>query len=387
MLQLILPFLLLKSRNKPHITMEAVYKSYTLNFQTKTNLIVIGYYGEISIGSPPQKFNVIFDTGSSDLWVVSSKCASDICKNHQKFDFQASNTYEYSGNEEEEDDGEGVIQVEYGTGSIYGHVGKDIVTLANNQILLQDQVIVDAFDISRNFIGSPFHGIFGLGLNDLSSSKSSSPLYAMLEQGLLQEPIFAIYSQHNAGEIDFGSVDPTRFIDEINYVEAIDTSYWMMAMKKVQFGSQTFENRKAIIDSGSTLIIMSNQDANAYHSQIEGAHTNGDGTWSFPCKAVKQLGPLTIQLDNIELTIPPEKLFLTPTSSSSKKCLSGISGQYMNQEEEEGKDNTWILGDIFLKQFYTVNSKFIYYIYTIYILILFFYLKKKKRYLIWEIID
>lgn len=280
-----------------------------------------------------------------------------------------------------------MIQVEYGTGSIHGHVGKDIVALANNQILLQDQVIVDAFDISRNFIGSPFHGIFGLGLNDLSSSKSSSPLYAMLEQGLLQEPIFAIYSQHNAGEIDFGTVDSTRFIGEINYVEAIDTSYWMMAMKKVQFGSQTFENRKAIIDSGSTLIIMSNQDANAYHSQIEGAHTNGDGTWSFPCKAVKQLGPLTIQLDNIELTIPPEKLFLTPTSSSSKKCLSGISGQYMNQEEEEeGKDNTWILGDIFLKQFYTVNFKFIYYIYTIYILTLFFFFIK-KRYLIWEIID
>lgn len=272
-----------------------------------------------------------------------------------------------------------MIQVEYGTGSIHGHVGKDIVALANNQILLQDQVIVDAFDISRNFIGSPFHGIFGLGLNDLSSSKSSSPLYAMLEQGLLQEPIFAIYSQHNAGEIDFGTVDSTRFIGEINYVEAIDTSYWMMAMKKVQFGSQTFENRKAIIDSGSTLIIMSNQDANAYHSQIEGAHTNGDGTWSFPCKAVKQLGPLTIQLDNIELTIPPEKLFLTPTSSSSKKCLSGISGQYMNQEEEEeGKDNTWILGDIFLKQFYTVNFKFIYYIYTIYILTLFFFFYKKK---------
>lgn len=51
------------------------------------------YFIEVNVGTPAQKFTVVPDTGSSNLWLYSKSCWSAPCWLHATYDHKKSSTY------------------------------------------------------------------------------------------------------------------------------------------------------------------------------------------------------------------------------------------------------------------------------------------------------
>jgi len=100
------------------------------------------YYGEVQLGSPAQKFEVIFDTGSANLWVAGKDCSSSNCKGHPQYDSGASSTYAKNGTE---------FVIEYGSGACKGFLSED--TLEMGGLTLPEQTFSEITDASGMGVG------------------------------------------------------------------------------------------------------------------------------------------------------------------------------------------------------------------------------------------
>nr|AJA72485.1 arctiumsin [Arctium minus] len=250
------------------------------------------YYGEIGIGAPPQKFTVIFDTGSSNLWVPSAKCYFSVaCLFHSKYKSSHSSTYKKNGTS---------AAIQYGTGSISGFVSQDSVKLGD--LVVKEQDFIEATkEPGVTFLAAKFDGILGLGFQEISVGKSVPVWYNMVNQGLVPEPVFSFWFNRNAdeeegGELVFGGVDPNHFKGKHTYVPVTEKGYWQFDMGDVLIEDKTTgfcsDGCAAIADSGTSLLA----GPTAVITQINHA-IGAKGVMSQQCKTlVSQYGKTIIEM-------------------------------------------------------------------------------------------
>ncbi|XP_024968112.1 aspartic proteinase oryzasin-1-like [Cynara cardunculus var. scolymus] len=226
----------------------------SVDFVPLTNYLDAQYYGEIGIGSPPQTFTVIFDTGSSNLWVPSSKCIFSIaCYFHHRFKGTQSSTYTKIGD---------ALQISYGSGTISGFSSKDAVQVGD--LCIEDQDFIEVTkEGSLSFVLGKFDGILGLGFKEISVGDLQPVWYNMIDQGLVKEQVFSFWLNRNeddeeGGELVFGGVDPSHFIGEHSYVPVTKKGYWQFNMGDFLIGNQSTGfcegGCAAIVDSGTSLL-------------------------------------------------------------------------------------------------------------------------------------
>ena len=102
-----------------------------------TNFQDAQYFAEISLGSPAQTFTVVFDTGSSNLWVPSTRCSSIACFLHSKYDATKSETYAANDTE---------FAIQYGTGAVEGVISGDTLTLGGS-MEIKDQLFGESVKV------------------------------------------------------------------------------------------------------------------------------------------------------------------------------------------------------------------------------------------------
>ncbi|KAK8496676.1 hypothetical protein V6N12_063936 [Hibiscus sabdariffa] len=250
------------------------------------------YYGEIGVGTPPQKFTVIFDTGSSNLWVPSSRCYFSVaCFFHSKYKSEDSRTYKKNGKS---------ASIQYGTGAISGFFSNDNVQVG--KLVVKDNEFIEATEEPGvTFVAAKFDGILGLGFQEISVGDAVPVWYNMIKQGLIHDQVFSFWLNRNiqgevGGELVFGGVDPNHYKGEHTYVPVTQKGYWQFNMGDVLIGEKPTGycagGCAAIADSGTSLLAGPTSVITMINEAI-----GATGVASQECKAVvQQYGETIIDL-------------------------------------------------------------------------------------------
>ncbi|VFQ81722.1 unnamed protein product [Cuscuta campestris] len=318
------------------------------------NYLDAQYFGVIGVGTPPQKFTVIFDTGSSNLWVPSSKCYFSLsCFFHSKYKSILSSTYKKNGT---------AAAIQYGSGAISGFFSQDSVQVGDLVVKKQD-FIEATREPSLTFLVGKFDGILGLGFQEISVGNAVPVWYNMMNQGLVNQPVFSFWLNRNVqdeegGEIVFGGVDPNHYKGKHTYVPVTRKGYWQFEMGDVLIhGKPTGycgNGCSAIADSGTSLLAgptnhMRDQIL-SYANELCERLPSPMGESTIDCGKLSSMPSVSFTIGNKVFPLSPDEYILKVGVGPAAQCVSGFTA--LDVAPPLGP--LWILGDVFMGRYHTV---------------------------------
>jgi len=309
------------------------------------------FYGEVSVGTPPQKFNVVFDTGSSNFWVPSTRWPTKTMFRHQKFNAKASKTYFPVPDRHDE-------SIEYEAGALKGNLSRDNLMLGG--VMLEAQDFFVGFNPDSHLTEVKFDGILGLALPSLKIAGTKTVLENLVEKNLISQRIFSIRMKtsrkrkragdevQNAGQITFGGLNKRHFRGEHVYVPVLSgTGFWKISISQIYVGAHDVDvcipQCFAFVDSGTTDIYGPKEQIKKIYKEL------GTDKKEFACSEFKKLPAM------ISFLIGGKRLFInrnnyayeyTDTKDAKRCALRLVTS-------DTGTD-TWILGMAFMQAIHTV---------------------------------
>uniref|UniRef100_A0A8C9S2F5 renin n=1 Tax=Scleropages formosus TaxID=113540 RepID=A0A8C9S2F5_SCLFO len=312
-----------------------------------TNYLDTQYFGEISIGSPAQMFNVVFDTGSANLWVPSYECSPlyTACFTHNRYDSSKSQTHIKNGTG---------FSIHYASGNVRGFLSEDVVVVGGIPVV---QVFAEATALPAiPFIFAKFDGVLGMGYPNMAIDGITPVFDRIMSQHVLKEEVFSVYYSRDpshipGGEIVLGGTDPSYYTGSFSYVETNDMGKWEVKMKGVSVGAEILfckEGCTAVIDTGSSYVTGPASSVSILMKAIGAVELN-EGGYTVSCDLVKSLPSISFHMGDEEYALTEEDYILWQSQFGEDICT--VAFRELDVPPPLGP--VWILGANFIARYYT----------------------------------